>query len=169
MSVKLELLSNNQTLRKNIVSLATKNNFYTDMIWYMMLGRFPPSFKPEGKNLDAVKDCNNTEIYNYWSYNLYNEEDKLIGFFLFTQYKDNPTQCLGEFLLVDNKYRGRGYGRKILDYVVDDLDTKKLDCQLFLFNKEPSSLYQEYGWKPEKRNVFQIMSGLPASYVRKNN
>lgn len=89
-------------------------------------------------------DRNETGIYFIQSNN------KIIG--LVVLYFENPEAGYVriEKLFIDKKYRGRGYGKDVLDLVenlVKEKEMKYLGLNVFLPNKVAYSLYKKQGFK----------------------
>ncbi|WP_317042162.1 GNAT family N-acetyltransferase [Tenacibaculum jejuense] len=80
-----------------------------------------------------------------------NNENKIIGFIGVAE------QNL-EMLFIDPKYRGKGIGKKLLNYSIDNLDVTKVDVNEQ--NEQAVGFYKKFGFKTIKRSELDS-SGKP--------
>lgn len=91
------------------------------------------------------------------------ERDRMIGIgILSLAVGVDKSAFLGE-LFVEEKYRGRGVGRKLLDEVIKVVKNrgfKNLELTVATNNKAAQKLYLELGFKPKKREYLLFQKSL---------
>ena len=90
-------------------------------------------------------------------------ENKIIGFlYAYEETKGGlPFHKKRKYIVIDNivvdeEYQNKGYGKKLLDYIIKyTKDEKYSDIELYVycFNKKAIKLYEEYGFKNLTQNM----------------
>jgi ribosomal protein S18 acetylase RimI-like enzyme len=91
-------------------------------------------------------------------------DDKIIGFLYgYEEIKGKlPFHKKRKYFVLDNividtKYQNKGYGKKLIDYIIEYSNKKMYDdimLNVYTFNKKAISIYEKYGF----RNLSQNMS-----------
>ena len=90
-------------------------------------------------------------------------ENKIIGFlYAYEETKGGlPFHKKRKYIVIDNivvdeEYQNKGYGKKLLDYIIKyTKDEKYSDIELYVycFNKKAIKLYEEYGFENLTQNM----------------
>lgn len=156
-------------MEHQILTLAIKNNFYKEFIWYQLKGEiYPPMLKdwceranantPEKKLavkarlMVVLENVIQKSKYDVEWFCLCNEEGKPVGFWGASFLKKGYGKCCLEYLLVDESERRKGYAKKLMSSFwrwVNNSGRTKIGLQ---FGNEPflRKFYSGYGFKPDE-------------------
>ena len=89
------------------------------------------------------------------------DNDKVAGFI--TYYQPNLTTGSIELLAIDKEYRGKGYGKKLIEYVINECTAKGLEkVQLYVYptNQHALAIYKHLGFYIECNQANSILLTL---------
>lgn len=112
----------------------------------------------EDQILNRLKNTNPELSINIFKITL-EETSEIIGTIEFLIHKGNPSMAfLGRFLL-DEKYRGCGYGKDALSMLTNkifaDTTVEKIKLGVFLYNKSAIACYEKVGYKVDGLHKFE--------------
>lgn len=93
-----------------------------------------------------------------------NDDDQLIGHFIIRYPdEDDDTRVRFGFVIVAPKYRGKGYGKEMLQlgirYVKENLKAEKIDLGVFENNQSAVRCYESVGFKEYQRRTCEFSVG----------
>ncbi|WP_336702738.1 GNAT family N-acetyltransferase [Chryseobacterium indologenes] len=108
------------------------------------------------EQLDAILKSSNTHLFF-----IFNEENTAVGMITLVIYNT----CLGkkawvEDVVIDNIYQGQGFGRMIMEFVIEFAKIEKVNILMLTSNSSriaANSLYQKIGFKKKETNFYQII------------
>ncbi len=83
-------------------------------------------------------------------------EERIIGFIISRdEYYNEGSATMIEELIVDNEFKGRGFGRKLVEYVEKQGKKKKIKRVLLMASKDAPAFkfYKKMGYIPSKKTV----------------
>lgn len=108
------------------------------------------------EQLDAILKSSNTHLFF-----VFNEENTAVGMITLVIYNT----CLGkkawvEDVVIDNIYQGQGFGRMIMEFVIEFARFEKVN--ILMLTSKPgriaaNKLYQKIGFEQKETNVYQII------------
>ena len=148
----------------DVVGMALRNDFYFSQIWSFVKRTYPPQqlaqLKKRGysnERIDKEFDKGSKNKYKHfgWVCNKLMIHDILVGFTIWdyplpTEDHPSPDKCCLEFMFVDPKYRGNGFGNMLVaQFKIQASLYKKTLCKIqVLTHKERlHKFYQDWGWE----------------------
>jgi len=94
-----------------------------------------------------------------------NDEEQLTGHFIIRYPDENDdTRVRFGFVIVAPKYRGKGYGKEMLQlgikYVKENLNAKKIDLGVFANNPAAVHCYEAAGFREYQRRTCEFSVGV---------
>ena len=152
-----------------ILTLAIKNNFYKEFIWYQLKGEiYPPMLKEQCERVNAntpetklavkarlmrvLENSIQKSIYDCNWFCLCNEEGKPVGFWGASNLKKMNGKCVLEYLLVDESERRKGYAKKLMSNFFEWIENSGRTKIALQFGNELflRKFYSGYGFKPDE-------------------
>ena len=145
---------NSQHHREIIMKLCDRNNFHKEDVYIEIYRDLPPVFKKMSIDLTGVTEYNRT-IQNQFlglecsGYFITIEEDckkKVVGFVIYSIEQATKKSDL-LFILIDKKYQKNGFGTKLLDKYIQDIEEKKILCATVKIENEiVGNFYKKFGF-----------------------
>jgi GNAT superfamily N-acetyltransferase len=140
----------------DVVEMSLRNDFYFSCIWSFLKRSYPPiqlarlrrmgysqgRIEKEFVKRDKSKDFG-------WVCNKLMIKDKLVGFTIW-DYPKKGTKCMLEFVFVEPKYRGNGFGNLLISHFKIQASLfKKTVCkiQVSQFDEKLQKFYLDWGWE----------------------
>lgn len=97
-------------------------------------------------------------------------QEKDLGLASITNINREFKKCQWAFYLGDTSVRGKGIGSKveyrIIKHVFDDLNLRRLECEIFSFNQKVIKMHESFGFKQEGYfREYIIKNGEPLDVV----
>ena len=156
-------------MEHQILTLAIKNDFYKEFIWYQLKGEiYPPMLKDWCERANAntpekklaikarltmiLESVIQKSKYDVEWFCLYNDDGKAVGFWGASYLKKSNEKCAFEYLLVDESERRKGYAKKLMSSFFlwfENSGRTKIGLQ---FKDDPflKQFYSGYGFKPDE-------------------
>jgi GNAT superfamily N-acetyltransferase len=135
--------------------LARKLNFYPEQLYNFLFRDFSPDItsripEPILRQLRQQSNFNSYDKYDF-QLRLLTIGTKLVGFAFWTCPKENNGKCCLEFLLIDEPYRSKGYGKILMDDFVQWADANRPHILIQIPSKDErcKHFYTKYGFKPK--------------------
>ena len=140
--------------REIIMKLCDRNNFHKEDVYIQIYRDMSPVFKKIVIDLRGINEYN-TNIENMFlglessGYFITIEEDckkKVVGFVIYNIEQATQKSYL-LFILIDKKYQNNGFGTKLLDKYIQDIEEKKiLYATVKIENEIVGNFYKKIGF-----------------------
>lgn len=109
-------------------------------------GEYPISASDINFNYEECKKNN-----NFYPMTLIDDDNQVIGHLIFRNPGEDKTVVRLGFIIVDNKIRGKGYGKALLNlaikYAKDELNATEINLGVFKNNENAYRCYSSVGFK----------------------
>ena len=92
-----------------------------------------------------------SKYYEYWKPMCIYNDDIMIGFTMYGQIEKEDNRVWLDRFMIDEKYQGRGFGKKALKYILKILEEEyccdKVYISIFEDNKDALCMYEKEGFE----------------------
>lgn len=96
------------------------------------------------------------EEENIFAYGVHNENEELVGFSILNQDEETGNYCIWH-MMIDEKYQGKGYGRQLIETVIEIVNNDENAYNLSVYCMESDitmkNLLEGMGFENEDFNV----------------